>query len=64
MSIGCLAMLVGLAVIGRILATAPAWVISLSSMALGGGIYGLVTLLLGSEEPVALMRTLRRRIRF
>jgi putative peptidoglycan lipid II flippase len=62
MGAACLAMLLGLVVLGGILAAAPAWALCISSIMVGGGIYGLVTLLLGSEEPRALMRTLRRRI--
>jgi putative peptidoglycan lipid II flippase len=62
MGAACLAMLIGLVVLAGIFAGAPAWALCISSMIVGGGIYGLVTLLLGSEEPLALMRTLRRRI--
>jgi putative peptidoglycan lipid II flippase len=62
MGVACLAMLIGVVVLEGMFAGAPAWALCISSMIVGGGIYGLVTLLLGSEEPLALMRALRRRI--
>lgn len=63
MGLGCLAMLAGLAGTSGILTTAPAWLISVVSVVLGGAIYGLVTLLLRSEEPIALIRAIRGRAR-
>jgi putative peptidoglycan lipid II flippase len=63
MCVGCLAMVAGLAATMDIMSGAPAWLISVSSVVLGGGIYGLVTLLLGSSEPVALMKGIRSRVR-
>jgi putative peptidoglycan lipid II flippase len=62
MSLACLAMLAGLVGITGVLASAPAWLTSAGGIILGGGIYGLVTLWLGSEEPLALMRGIRRRV--
>ena len=62
MGLACLAMLAGLVGIGGVLASAPAWLISAGGVIVGGGMYGLVTLLLGSEEPAALMRGVRRRL--
>jgi len=63
MGLGCLAMLVGLAGTSMALGTASPWLISAISIILGGVIYGLVTLLLGSQEPMALMRAIRSRAR-
>jgi putative peptidoglycan lipid II flippase len=62
MVLACLVMLVGLAITSRILSASPAWLVSAISMLVAAGIYGLVTLLLGSEEPVALMRGIRQRV--
>mgnify|MGYP007042395137 CR=1 FL=1 len=62
MGLACLAMLAGLVGIGGALAPLPAWLVSAGGIILGGGIYGLVTLWLGSEEPVALLRGIRRRV--
>lgn len=62
MGLACLAMLAGLVGIGGALAPLPAWLVSAGGIILGGGIYGLVTLWLGSEEPVALMEGIRRRV--
>jgi putative peptidoglycan lipid II flippase len=60
MGLACLAMLGGLAALSSAMSSAPAWLISVAGIAAGGAIYGLVTLALGSEEPVALLRSLRR----
>jgi len=60
MALACLAMLPGLAGTSRMLGTAPAWLLSASSIVVGGGIYGVVTWLLGSEEPMVLMHRIRR----
>lgn len=61
MGLGCLAMLGGLGAMSGMLSSTSAWLVSGSSIAVGGGIYGLVTLLLGSEEPVALVGGIRSR---
>jgi putative peptidoglycan lipid II flippase len=58
----CLALLAGLVTISRMLAASPAWLVTVGGIVLGGGIYGLVTLLLGSEEPLALIRGIRGRV--
>ncbi|GAB4549427.1 MAG: murein biosynthesis integral membrane protein MurJ [Anaerolineae bacterium] len=63
MGLGCLAMLAGLTGAWYVLFDAPAWLVCASSIALGGAIYGVATLLLGSEEPAALTGWLRRRLR-
>ena len=62
MGAGCLAMLAVLVALTSAMAAAPAWLISGAGIVAGGAIYGLVTLALGSQEPVALMRALRRRL--
>jgi putative peptidoglycan lipid II flippase len=62
MSLACLAMLAGLALTSGMLAAAPAWLVSASGIIVGGGVYGLVTLLLGSEEPLVLIQGIRRRV--
>lgn len=62
MGLASLAMLAGLATTSELLATEPAWLVSASSIILGGGVYGLVTLLLGAEEPMALIREIRSRV--
>jgi hypothetical protein len=54
-------MLPGLALTTRGLAGGPAWLVTAGGVIVGGGTYGLVTWLLGSEEPVALMRSIRQR---
>lgn len=59
MGLGCLAMLASLAAVSGMLSTTSAWLISVLSIALGGATYGLVTLLLRSEEPLALIRGFR-----
>jgi putative peptidoglycan lipid II flippase len=59
MGLGCLAMLAGLAATSTALGNTSPWLISGISIAVGGAIYGLVTLLLRSEEPMALMRAIR-----
>jgi putative peptidoglycan lipid II flippase len=61
--LGCLTMLASLIVVSGVLSTASPWLISAVSIILGGAIYGLVTLLLRSEEPTAMMRAVRRRAR-
>jgi len=61
MGLACLAMLPGLALITRVLAGGPAWLVTACGVIVGGGIYGLVTLLLRSEEPVTLVRGIRQR---
>jgi putative peptidoglycan lipid II flippase len=58
----CLALLAGLVTISRMLAASPAWLVTVGGIVLGGGIYGLVTLLLGSEEPLTLIRGIRGRV--
>jgi putative peptidoglycan lipid II flippase len=63
MGVGCLALLAGLALTSRALAASPAWLISGAGILVGGALYALVTLLLGSDEPVALVDSLRRRLR-
>ena len=60
MGLGCLVMLASLAAISAMFSTTSAWLISVLSIALGGAIYGLVTLLLRSEEPLALIRGIRK----
>jgi putative peptidoglycan lipid II flippase len=62
MGLGCLAMLATLGAIRGVLPAEPAWLVSAVSIVMGGGVYGLVTLLLRSEEPVALMRGIRSRV--
>jgi putative peptidoglycan lipid II flippase len=62
MGLGCLAMMASLAATSGLLPGAPAWLVSASSIMVGGGFYTLTTLLLGSEEPLALVRGIRRRI--
>lgn len=62
MGLACMGMLIGLAAISRVLSASPAWLVSASGIMVGGGIYGLMTLLLGSQEPIALVRGLRARI--
>jgi putative peptidoglycan lipid II flippase len=62
MGAGCLAMLAVLVALTSAIAGAPAWLISGAGIVVGGAIYGLVTLALGSQEPVALLRALRRRL--
>ncbi len=63
MGLGCVAMLAGLAGTSAVVSTASPWLTSGISIAVGGAIYGLVTLLLRSEEPMALMRAIRGRVR-
>jgi putative peptidoglycan lipid II flippase len=63
MSLGCVAMLAGLVGISRVLPGGPAWLICTINIVVGGAIYGLVTLLLRSEEPMAAMRRIRNRVR-
>ena len=58
-----LAMLAGLAGTAAALSTESPWLISGISIAVAGTIYGLVTLLLRSEEPMALIRGIRGRAR-
>lgn len=62
MAAGALIMWGGLAGISALLADAPAWLISLVGILVGGSLYGLVTLALGSPEPALLVRSLRRRV--
>lgn len=62
MGLGCLAMLAALAGASHIMSTKPAWLISAVSIAFGGITYGLVTLLIGSEEPAALAKGIRERL--
>ena len=59
MALAGLAMLGTLAALSGALGSAPAWLLSLAGVAAGGAVYGLVTLALGSEEPLALLRSLR-----
>jgi len=63
MGLGCVAMLAGLAGTSAALNTESPWLISGISIAVAGTIYGLVTLLLRSEEPTALIRGIRGRAR-
>jgi putative peptidoglycan lipid II flippase len=63
MGLGCLVMLASLAAISGMFSTKSAWLISGVSIALGGAVYSAVTLLLRSEEPLALLRGIRNRIR-
>jgi hypothetical protein len=63
MGLGCVAMLAGLVGISGVLPVGPAWLICTINIVVGGAIYGLVTLLLRSEEPMAVMRRVRNRIR-
>jgi putative peptidoglycan lipid II flippase len=63
MGLGCVAMLASLVAMSRMLSASAAWLISAASIILGGAIYGLVTLLLRSEEPMAMMRAIRGRAR-
>jgi putative peptidoglycan lipid II flippase len=63
MVVACGVMLIGLVAISRVLTAAPAWLVGGGGILVGGGIYGGVTLLLGSEEPIALMRRFQRRFR-
>jgi len=62
MGLACLAMLAALIATSGMLASSPAWLVCIASITLGGGIYALVTWLLGADEPTALMRGLRRRM--
>lgn len=62
MGLGCLGMLVSLVAMTQTLPAAPAWALGFGGMLLGGSIYGLITLLLKSEEPVALVHWVRNRI--
>ncbi len=62
MALACVAMLAALAATTDLLSTAPDWLICVSNIAVGGVIYGLVTLLLGSNEPAALLRAIRTRV--
>lgn len=62
MAAGALIMWAGLAGLTALLGDAPAWLVSLVGILVGGAIYGLVTLVLGSPEPVLLMRSLRSRV--
>jgi putative peptidoglycan lipid II flippase len=62
MGLACLGMLAGLALTTMALTTSPAWLISAVSILVGGGVYGLMTLLLRSEEPLALVRGMRLRL--
>jgi len=62
MGLGCLVMLAGLAATSTALSTVSPWLISGISILVGGTIYGLVTLLLRSEEPLALVRGIRQRV--
>ena len=64
MGLGCVAMLAGLIGISGIVPVGPAWIICTINIVVGGAIYGLVTLLLRSEEPMAAMRRVRDRTRF
>jgi putative peptidoglycan lipid II flippase len=63
MGLGCLAMLAGLVAMSGVLSIESPWLISGISIVLGGAIYGLVTLLLRSEEPLAIVRAIRGRVR-
>ena len=63
MGLGCMARLAGLVAMSRMLTTESPWLISGISIILGGAIYGLVTLVLRSEEPIAMMRAIRSRAR-
>jgi len=60
MGVGCLAMVAGLVAVTSVMAGAPAWLLSGAGIVVGGGVYGMVTLALGSQEPVALVQTVRR----
>jgi putative peptidoglycan lipid II flippase len=62
MGLACLGMLAGLALTTTGLATSPAWLVSAASILVGGSVYGLITLLLKSEEPLALVRSMRLRL--
>lgn len=62
MAVGCVAMVLALVAVQAAFAGAPAWVLSGVGIVIGGGVYGLTTLALRSEEPLLLMRTLWRRI--
>jgi len=63
MGLGCVAMLAGLIGITGIVPAGPAWMICAINIVVGGAIYGLVTLLLQSEEPIAVTRRIRDRAR-
>lgn len=62
MGLACLAMLAGLALTTTGLSSSPAWLVSAASILVGGSVYGLMTLLLRSEEPLALVRSMRLRL--
>ncbi len=63
MALACLAMVGVLALTGKSLGASPAWLVSAAGIVAGGGAYGLTTLLLGSEEPAAAIRSLRAYLR-
>ena len=63
MGLGCVALALTLVGVNAGLAGAPAWLLSGASIVIGGGVYGLTTLVLRSEEPMVLGRITWRRLR-
>ncbi len=61
--LGCLVALLTLLGVNATFADAPAWLVCGLGIVLGGGMYVLTTLALRCDEPMALMRTLWRRVR-
>jgi len=59
---GCLVTALTLLGVNAVFTEAPAWLQCGLGIVLGGGMYGLTTLALRCEEPVALMQTVWRRV--